>query len=262
VAEVALFILGGLGCLLMMGAMGWVMGRLMSRRGVDLKSVARTVARVRREGIRATVKGSLDTVASWAQAEHPDLRAAAAPDGTVTILFTDIQESTALNERLGDTRWLAVLRAHNSIVRDCIRAHGGYEVKSQGDGFMIAYPSARRALECAIDMQRALVTAGNGELDEPLRVRIGVHTGEAIREGEDFYGQSVTLAARIADQASGGEILASSLVRELAASGGDIPFEEAGEVELKGLRGTQRIYRVPWDDPGSRRTRLRAVGAG
>lgn len=69
------------------------------------------------------------------------------------------QEATALNERLGDRRWFELLRAHNRIVRDCVREHGGYEVKAQGDGFMVAYPSVRRALECAIDMERNLAGA-------------------------------------------------------------------------------------------------------
>jgi class 3 adenylate cyclase len=151
-----------------------------------------------------------------------------------------------------------VLRAHNSIVRDCIREHGGYEVKSQGDGFMIAYPSARKGLQCAVDMQRQLASAGN--LDEPLRVRIGLHTGEAIREDGDFYGRSVTLAARLGDRAEGGEILASSIVRELAGGAAEAPFEEVGDVELKGLRGSERVYRVMWRESDAARPNLRAVG--
>lgn len=182
------------------------------------------------------------------------------PDGTVTILFTDIEDSTALNERLGDQRWLEVLRTHNAIVRDCVREHGGYEVKAQGDGFMIAYPSARRGLGCAIAMQRQLASAGNGALGEQLRVRIGVHTGEAIREGDDFYGRSVTLAARLGDEAQGGEILTSSIVRELATGAEDIKCEDAGEVQLKGLRDSQRVYRVRWEARGRAEPQLRAVG--
>jgi class 3 adenylate cyclase len=178
----------------------------------------------------------------------------------VTILFTDIENSTALNERRGDRRWLEVLRAHNSIVRQCIGGHGGYEVKSQGDGFMIAYPGARRGLECAVHMQRSLARLDDVELDEPLRVRIGLHTGEAIREGDDFYGRSVTFAARLGDQAAGGEILASSIVRDLVGSSADVTFEDAGKLQLKGLRGCQRAYRVVWEEPKGARLSLRAVG--
>ena len=98
---------------------------------------------------------SIDDVVSALESERPDLRAHAAPDGTVTILFSDIEDSTILTERLGDERWLEVLREHNTIFREQIGRHDGYEVKSQGDGFMLAFPDPRRALECAIAIQRA-----------------------------------------------------------------------------------------------------------
>ncbi|HEU5112551.1 MAG TPA: adenylate/guanylate cyclase domain-containing protein, partial [Acidimicrobiia bacterium] len=83
---------------------------------------------------------------------------ATAPNGTVTILFTDIEGSTQLTEQLGDEDWLTVLRAHNKVVRDQVKDHAGFEVKSQGDGFMLAFPSAKEALRCAIGIQRALAT--------------------------------------------------------------------------------------------------------
>jgi class 3 adenylate cyclase len=238
--EVLLTVLAVLGCVAMMGAAMLVLPPL-ARRVQRSPAAQRMIARLRRQT-------PIDRMLSWFEEERPDLGAAASPDGTVTILFTDIQDSTALNERLGDRRWLEVLRAHNAIVRDCIREHGGYEVKSQGDGFMIAYPSARRGLDCAIDMQRTLASAEHEGLDEPLRVRIGLHTGEAIREGDDFFGRSVTLAARLGDRANGSEILTSSIVRELVGSGNEIPFEDAGEAQLKGLRGSEHVYRVVWQE--------------
>jgi len=145
-------------------------------------------------------------------------------------------------ERLGDQKWMEVLREHNKIVRRNVKAHGGFEVKSEGDGFMLAFQSARKALQCAIETQRAFAETA----EPPIRVRIGLHTGEVIREGEDFFGKHVNLAARIAGQASGGEILVSSLLKELTESGGDIPFGEEREVELKGLSGSHRVYEVVW----------------
>jgi class 3 adenylate cyclase len=175
--------------------------------------------------------------------ERPSLRPATAPDGTVTILFSDIEGSSALNERLGDVCWLELLRAHQRVVRDQVRACGGFEVKAQGDGFMIAFPSARRAIECA----RAIQAAAARDLADPsapIRIRMGLHTGEAIREESDFFGKNVVVAARIADQAKGGEILASSVVKQLTESAGDIGFEDAREVELAGLAGTHVIYKV------------------
>jgi class 3 adenylate cyclase len=187
---------------------------------------------------------SVDEVASSVAAERPSLRPAAAPDGTVTILFSDIEGSTALNERLGDLRWLELLRTHHRVVRDQVKAYGGFEVKSQGDGFMIAFPSAHRAIECARAIQEAIARDLGDHPDGPVRVRIGLHTGEAIREESDFYGKNVVVAARIADEAGGGEILASSVVKQLTESAGDIGFEDAREVELAGLAGTHAVYKV------------------
>lgn len=247
--EVLLAVLGAIGCIAMMGAAMVVLPRVGGRLRRSPK-VDRLITRLRRQS-------AIDRMLSWVEEERPNLARATAPDGTVTILFTDIENSTALNERLGDQRWLEVLRAHNAVVRDCIREHGGYEVKSQGDGFMIAYPSPIEGLRCAISMQRHLADAR--ELAEPLRVRIGLHTGEAIREGDDFFGRSVTFAARLGAQADGGQILTSSVVRELA-SGTQIRFDDAGSVELKGLRGSQHVYRVDWSRPGRATPTLHAVG--
>jgi class 3 adenylate cyclase len=244
--DVVLFILGGLGCIAMIGAMMWVMGMVMARRPINPKTAVRVMGRVRREGIRSTIKTSAQKIASWAETERPDLRRVASPDGTVTILFSDIEQSTVLNGKLGDRRWLEMLRAHNAVVREQVKAHGGYEVKSQGDGFMVAFSSARRALECAIAIQRAFASDWNGNR-EPVRVRIGLHCGEAIKEGDDFYGRNVILAARIADQAEGGEILASSVVKAVTESAGDIEFTQEREVELKGLLDKQQLYRVRWE---------------
>ena len=248
--EVVLTVLAGLGCVAMMGAAMLVLPR-MAKRMQRSPRYQGAMARLRR-------RSTIDRVLSWVEGERPDVARATAPDGTVTILFTDIENSTALNEKLGDERWVELLRSHNAVVRDCVREHGGYEVKAQGDGFMIAYPSAREALGCAIEMQRKL--AGDGMLGEPLQVRIGLHTGEAIREGDDFYGWSVTLAARLGDEAAGGEILTSSIVRDLVGGAGDIPFEDAGELQLKGIRGRQRAYRVRWEEQEGARPPLRAVG--
>ncbi len=189
---------------------------------------------------------SIDTVASSVQSEQPDLRPHAAPDGTVTLLFTDIEGSSVMTERLGDIRWVELLRAHNALVRDQVRAHGGYEVKSEGDGYMIAFGSARRALQCAIAIQRAFAER-NAQAEEPMQVRIGLHTGEVIKDADDFFGRHVILAARIADAARGGEILVSGLVKELTASGGDIAFGEGRELELKGLSGKHPVHAVAWE---------------
>jgi class 3 adenylate cyclase len=189
---------------------------------------------------------SLDVVAAAAVRDRPDLRPHAAPDGTVTILFTDIEGSTAMTERLGDRAAQEILRAHNEIVRRYVATHGGFEVKSQGDGFMLAFQSASRALRCAIAVQRAITTYGRQHPEEPIRVRIGLHTGEALKEGDDFFGKNVILAARIGAHARGGEILVSSLLKQLTESAGEFEFGPEQAVSLKGLAGTHVLHTVDW----------------
>jgi class 3 adenylate cyclase len=195
------------------------------------------------------VTTSIDDMVSELEQERPDMRAHAAPDGTVAILFSDIEDSTILTERLGDEQWLEVLREHNSVFREQIARHEGYEVKSQGDGFMLAFPDPCEALECAIGVQRAFAERERQGEGEVLRVRMGLHTGEVISEEGDYFGKNVILAARIAAQARGGEILVSEELRETASRGdnGDgLRFDDGRELELKGLAGSHRVYRADW----------------
>jgi class 3 adenylate cyclase len=205
-------------------------------------------AKLAAQGIDPTeLETSIDEVASLVEEARPDLRAHAAPDGTVTLMFSDIESSTAINERLGDARWIELLRDHNAIVREHVAAHGGYEVKSQGDGFMVAFSSARRALDCAATIQRAFAARNATRPDQPLRLRIGLHSGEAIREGDDFFGRHVNIAARVAAEARGGEVLVSSLLKGLAEGAGDFSFGDGRDTELKGLSGTHRIFSLEWE---------------
>ena len=221
--------------------LGWGIGLACHAAPVLAGVGSRRSARTAAPGRRAT---SVDDVAASVGDERPTLRPVAAPDGTVTMLFSDIESSTEVNERLGDVRWLELLRAHHAIVREEVHRHGGYEVKAQGDGFMIAFASARRAVQCARAIHHAIDDQLGTHPDGPIRVRIGLHTGEAIREEADFYGKNVVLAARITDQARGGEILASSVVKDLTESAGDVRFEEGRELVLNGLNGTHTVYRV------------------
>jgi eukaryotic-like serine/threonine-protein kinase len=194
------------------------------------------------------VTTSIDDLVSALEEEQPDMRAHMAPDGTVAILFSDIEDSTVLTERLGDEGWLQLLREHNAIFRELLSRHDGYEVKSQGDGFMLAFPDPCEALECAIDVQRAFAERERDGSGEPLRVRMGLHTGEVISEEGDFFGKNVILAARIAAQALGGEILVSEELRQAVSSGnGDgMRFDDGRELELKGLAGSHCVYRAEW----------------
>ena len=184
---------------------------------------------------------SVDEIAEEISESRPDLSGSSAPDGTVTIAFTDIEESMKLNFVLGDRRWLEVLRAHNDVVTRVTTAHGGTVVKNQGDGFMLAFASARRALTCAGAIERSVADTFR-DPGSPIRVRIGVHVGETVRETDDFFGHTVSYAARIASAAEGGEIVVSSLIHDLVAHTGEFEFGDAREVELKGIEGLQKVY--------------------
>jgi class 3 adenylate cyclase len=161
-------------------------------------------------------------------------------------LSSDVEGSTALTQRLGDAKTRDVLRQHERIVREALKSHGGSEVKALGDGFMTSFSSATRALECAIAMQRAFA-AHNESATGPILVRVGLNAGEPIAEDEDLFGTAVIMAARIAREAKGGEILVSDVVRQLVA-GKEFLFAGRGEIDLKGFDEPARLYEVRWRD--------------
>jgi adenylate cyclase len=194
------------------------------------------------EDIGMALTRTLEELERTIQREQPDLSGTLAADGTVTIVFTDIVDSTVLISRLGDHAWLDLLRRHNAVIEDATAARGGTVVETQGDGSMLAFSSARRAVACARAIQSGMDSAF-ADASPPIRVRIGVHTGDALHEADHFFGTTVHYAARVASQALGGEVLVSNLVRELV-SGSDIEFLESRDVELKGLEGSHRLFAV------------------
>jgi class 3 adenylate cyclase len=189
---------------------------------------------------------TIDVVAATIDARRPDMATHAAPDGTVTLMFSDMEGFTEMTRRLGDLAAREVIRRHNAIVREACSRHGGYEVELQGDGFLLAFGSARAGLQCAMTIQRELEADAERHPEQPIRVRIGLHTGEALRDADKFFGRTVILAARIAAQAQGGEILASALLKELTESVGDLRFGPSREVALKGFPDPHRVFPVAW----------------
>lgn len=210
--------------------------------GRAVKAALQTAARVRQEGLGG-ILSSLEELVGWAEVERPDLRRIAARDGTVTIMFSDIEDSTAMNERLGDRRWVKLLGTHDRIVRGRVKAHDGHVVKAQGDGFMIAFSEPAEAVVCAVEIQQALERRMR---KEPIRVRIGIHLGKAVEKNGDLFGRNVALAARVADAGEGGQILVSSPVAERAGDLPDVRFARPREVELKGLPGEHELLEVEW----------------
>jgi len=165
-----------------------------------------------------------------------------------TVLFTDLEGSTALTERLGDAKARNVLREHESITRQALRAHGGSEIKTMGDGFMASFGAATQALECAIAIQKAFA-ARNQSASEPILVHIGMNAGEPVADDEDLFGTAVNLAARIAGQARGDVILVSDVVRQLVAGKG-FAFADGGATTLKGFEDPVRVFSVRWREDG------------
>jgi class 3 adenylate cyclase len=184
---------------------------------------------------------SIDMVAAGVSVERPDLSHDTGVDGRVTIVFSDIEGYTATVERLGDDRSQVLLRDHDRLVRQAVASHNGRVVKSQGDGFMMAFTSPADALGCAVDVQLAI--EGHDFGGEEVHLRIGVHAGSVIHEGDDFFGRTVILAARVADSASGGEILTTSEIREAVPH---LRYGPGRAVALKGLTGTHTVYPVAW----------------
>ena len=179
-------------------------------------------------------------------AEAPPAAAPPGPRGTLTMMVTDIVGSTRRAEEMGDRRWMEVLAAHTALVRDTVAAHGGTEVKSQGDGFLLVFSSARSAILAAVDIQRLLAAQRAERPDQAVDLRIGLHTGEIVDVDGDVFGQNVVIAVRIADHAGPGEILVSGLTRDLTQAGGDLRFEDGRELDLKGLSDPWRVHRVTW----------------
>jgi class 3 adenylate cyclase len=166
-----------------------------------------------------------------------------------TILFTDMEGSTSLTQRLGDAKAQELLRIHNTIVRDALKAHDGSEIKHTGDGIMASFSSATRALECAIAMQRAFADYNaqvGAQHAAPLHIRIGLNAGEPVAEEQDLFGTAVQLARRICDRADPGRILVANVVRELAAGKGFL-FADHGDVDLRGFEDPVRLYEVRRD---------------
>jgi class 3 adenylate cyclase/tetratricopeptide (TPR) repeat protein len=165
---------------------------------------------------------------------------------TVTVLFTDVVGSTRLRQHQGETAAHVIMNEHNEIVRRQIGEHAGQEVKTAGDSFMVAFDSARKAVECAVSVQRALHDYNRRHPAHPVKVRIGLHTGEAIRAGNDLFGTSVDAAARIMAKAEGEQILVSDVLKSILGSAKDLGFKDQKRVQLKGFPERWRLWEVTW----------------
>ena len=168
------------------------------------------------------------------------------PGRLLTILFADLEGFTSFTSWAEQEQVRLLIRTYHAMVREQVALHSGFEVKQTGDGFMIAFSSPARAVQCAADIQRAMASLGQNHVSHQLRVRIGLNSGDAIREGYDFFGHTVNLASRIADRADGGQVFVSEATRVLAGQIAGARFVDIGRRRLRGLRGRHRLYEVVW----------------
>jgi class 3 adenylate cyclase len=161
------------------------------------------------------------------------------PEGMAVILFADIVESTALTEEMGDAAFRAKARELDTSLRKVIRECSGTPVEGKlvGDGVLAVFTSARQAIECALKCGSAGDSVG-------LRLHLGIHAGDVIREGNNVYGGAVNIAARIATASAPGEVLVSDTVRGLARTSAGVAFDDRGEQSLKGVAEPQRLFVV------------------
>jgi class 3 adenylate cyclase len=185
------------------------------------------------------VEGFLGTTAEVPRGQSPP------PDSAFrAILFTDMEGSTALTQRLGDKAAMEVMRAHDAIIDEALAARGGSRIKHTGDGIMASFPSVAQAVACAVTIQRRFA-AHNDNSSNPVRVRLGLCAGEPVEDRNDLFGASVQLAARICAHAGPGEVLVANVVRDLCLGKG-FAFEDRGDATLRGFDEPVRLHAVRW----------------
>ncbi len=210
-----------------------------------VRRVIRAATRVRERGIAGLIQSTVEDLQSWASDdERADILNMAASDGTVTLFFSDIEDSTPLNDRLGDSTWVKVLAAHDRVLRTQIEKYRGQVVKTAGDGFMVAFRDAEAACRAALGIQRDLPRDVTLRRYGPILVRIGIHTGQVVARDGDYFGRNVAMAARVANLAHGGEVLASDAVREALDDDAAVVLVERDAVELKGLPGEHVVWEI------------------
>src|SRR2546426_569227 len=165
-------------------------------------------------------------------------------EGTVTIMFTDVEGSTQMLSSRGFTLSHEIMKAYESIMEDKITEHAGRRIKGLGDGVMVSFGSTRHAVECAIEIQRAIAEYSKENPERKLKIRIGINTGEVVEEAGDIFGAAVNVAARVAGKAKGGQILVSEVVRELVGPVSEMKFGYRGRYKLKGFPDRFRLHDV------------------
>jgi adenylate cyclase len=187
---------------------------------------------------------SIDVIASALEPMLPELGRLSSPDGALTLMLSDLGDAEEVAERLGPDQWAELLRDHHALVREVVGHHDGQVARAESDGFMASFNSAHAALHSGIELQRTFSSSA----DTGVALRMGLHSGFVIANPEQLLGRNVVLAARIAGQAVGGEILVSSALKEYTEGDPRFRFEPRGEFHFKGMLGEHTVYSVRWED--------------
>jgi class 3 adenylate cyclase len=186
---------------------------------------------------------SIDVIASALDPVVPDLGRHSSPDGAVTLMLSDIADAGTAAAQLGADRWERLLRDHHALVDQIVTHHDGQVMRFQDDGFLASFASAHAGLHAALELQR---TFAGGEDSSSLALRVGLHSGFVMANPDQLLGRNVVLAARIAAQAAGGEILVSAMLKKYTESDPSFSFHPSGEYHFKGLLGEHSLFAVAW----------------
>ena len=187
---------------------------------------------------------SIDVIASALEPVVPAVERMSSPDGAITLMLSDVADADAAAERLGQERWDRLLSDHHMLVERLVSEHDGQVAKFERDGFLASFSSAHAGLHATVELQRTF--AGDRSDANGLSVRVGLHSGFVIANPDQLLGRNVVLAARIAGQAKGGEILVSSTLKQYTETDATVSFEPRGDHHFKGLHGEHTIYSVVW----------------
>lgn len=220
-------------------------GPARRRRKVMAREAHRAARELHRQAHAAKAERREQRAAARAEAAKPS----SGPERKwVTVMFTDIANSTRLTEDLGDDEWSRILSAHRELVRNLFVAHSGEVVGTQGDGCLGRFPTPAEAVLCAVEVQKELAQT-RSDTNFPMQVRIGIHAGEAVEDDGDLVGRVVNVAARVTTETQPGEILVTEPVADYL--GGQLRFEDRGLRELRGLTQPRHLLAVRWDDEPS-----------
>lgn len=193
------------------------------------------------ESIRAVHRGEYLLAPELARVLRHDR---AAVEGTLTIVFSDVEGFTQMTERLGDEATFNLMKIHHDVVRRNVRKFAGQEVELMGDGFLLSFPAPLEAVACSVAIQRELARYSELHPDRPIRVHVGIHTGSVLEEEGRYFGRTVIMASRISAVAKGTEILLSEAAAKGAGDQG--PFLVREPQMLKGVAEPQVLYEVVW----------------